>query len=135
MSRENVEAVIRFTDAYNRRDVEAMLEDLDPAVEWRPAFPLSLGEATVYRGHEGALEWFRNLYDALDEVHVEYSEIRDLGGDRVLAVGRMRTRGKGSGAETESPFAGVTQAKDGKAIRISTYLDLEEALASVGLEE
>ncbi len=83
----------------------------------------------------GALEWFRNLYDTLDEVHVEYSEIRDLGGDRVLAVGRMRTRGKGSGAETESPFASVTQAKDGKAIRISTYLDLEEALSSVGLEE
>jgi hypothetical protein len=53
---ENVDAVLRFIDAYNRRDVEAMLEDLDPAVEWRPAFPLSLGEATVYRGHEGARE-------------------------------------------------------------------------------
>ena len=134
MSQENVEAVIRFVDAYNRRDVEAMLEDLDPAVEWRPALPLLLGEATVYRGHEGAREWLRDLYDVLDEAHVEYSEIRDLG-DRVLGIGRMRTRGKGSGAETDSPFAHVTDLKNGRAIRMWTYLDPEEALEAAGLGE
>ena len=131
-ARDNVDAVLRFTDAYNRRDIEAMLEDLDPAVEWRPAFPLSLGEATVFRGHEGAREWFRSLYEALDEVHVEYTEIRDLGDERILAVGRLRTRGKGSGAETESPFASLTETRDGKAIRIWTYLDPDEARAAAG---
>jgi ketosteroid isomerase-like protein len=132
---ENVEAVLRFIDAYNRRDVEAMLEDLDPAVEWRPAFPLSLGEATVYRGHEGAREWLRSLYDALDHAHVEYTEIRDLGDDRILGIGRMRTRGKGSGVETESPFASLMETRNGKAVRIWTYLDPEEARAAAGVEE
>ena len=33
MSEENVELVKRFVDAYNRRDVEAMLDGLDPAIE------------------------------------------------------------------------------------------------------
>ena len=76
---------MRFIDAYNRRDVDALLEELDPAVEWRPALPLLLGEATVYRGHEGARAWLRSLNDVLDEASVEYSEIR------ILATGSWRS--------------------------------------------
>jgi ketosteroid isomerase-like protein len=134
MSQENVEAVVRFTDAYNRRDVEAMLVELDPTAEWHPALPLLLGEATVYRGHAGAREGFRNLYDVLDQSHVEYSEFRNLGA-RVLAIGRMRTRGEGSGAETDSRFASVTDFKDGKMIRIRTYLDPQQAVEAAGLRD
>jgi ketosteroid isomerase-like protein len=135
MSQENVETVVRLIDAYNRRDVETMLQDLDPAAEWRPALPLILGEATVYHGHEGAREWLRNLYDVVDEAEVEYSEIRDLG-DRVLGIGHMRIRGRGSGAETDSPFAHLTDfSPDGKAIRMWTYLDPDEALDAAGLSE
>jgi hypothetical protein len=37
MSQENVEAFKRGSDAVNRRDVEALLADVDPAVEWHPA--------------------------------------------------------------------------------------------------
>ena len=33
MSQENVELVKRAADAYNRRDVEALLEELHPDVE------------------------------------------------------------------------------------------------------
>jgi hypothetical protein len=55
----------------------------------------------VYRGHEGVPEMFRDFYDVFAEIDVEFSEIRDLG-DRVVAIGRIRTRGKESGAETES---------------------------------
>jgi ketosteroid isomerase-like protein len=135
MSRENVEIVVRFIESYNRRDVETMLEDLVPAVEWRPALPLVLGEATVYHGHEGAREWLRNLYDVVDEAEVEYSEIRGLV-DRVLGIGHLRIRGRGSGTETDSPFAHLTDfGPDGKAIRMWTYLDPEEALEAAGLSE
>jgi hypothetical protein len=54
MSQENVEAAERFIDAYNRRDVEAMLADLDPEIEWHSGILTGLGgEAAVFRGHEG----------------------------------------------------------------------------------
>ena len=33
MSQENVETFKRGLDAYNRRDIEALLEELDPDVE------------------------------------------------------------------------------------------------------
>ena len=88
----------------------------------------------MYRGHEGVRRLFRVIYDAFDEIHVEYSEVRDLG-DRVVAIGRIRMRGKGSGAETESPAAVVIDIRTGRRIRIQTYLDPQEALEAVGLSE
>ena len=63
----------------------------------------------------------------LDEINVEYSEIRDLG-DRVVGIGRIRIRGKASGATTESAVGVVSDLLDGKAIRVRTYLDPKEAL-------
>ena len=135
MSQENVEIVRRGVDAYNRRDVEAILEDLDPEIEWHPAILAPLeGKATVYRGHEGVRMWVRDLDDVFDEIHAEYSEVRDLG-EQVVAIGQIRMRGTGSGAETESPLASVTDFKNGKAIRFRTYLDPRQALEAAGLSE
>ena len=133
MSQENVEQTKRAADAYNRRDVEALLEELDPEVEWHSALSILLsGKATVYRGHAGVREWFRELDQVLDEIHVEYTDIRDLG-DRVIAIGRIRTRGRGSGVVTESPIAVVSDTRNGKSVRVRSYLDPAEALEAAGL--
>jgi hypothetical protein len=43
MSEENVEAYKRGVDAFNRRDVEAMLEELDPEVVMDLALPAMFG--------------------------------------------------------------------------------------------
>jgi len=109
--------------------------DVDPEVEYYAALPVLLGgSAAVYHGHAGVRELFRDLYDVLDEIHVEYSELRDLG-DRTVAIGRLRTRGKGSGAETESPYGSVVDLRNGKAIRFRSYLDPNQALEAAGLRE
>ena len=92
------------------------------------------GETAVNRGHEGFRDGFQKLYEALGETHIEYSEIRDLG-DRSFALGRIRVRGRESGAEAESPLAVVLDFRNGKAICIRTYFDLEEALEAAGLSE
>jgi ketosteroid isomerase-like protein len=135
MSQKNVEAFKRFADANNRRDVEALLEELDADVEWQSAVLGSLGgEATVHRGHDGVREMLRDLYEAFSEFQVDFSDIRDVG-DRVVAIGRWVTRGEESGVETTPPLASVVEFKDGKAIRVRSYLDPDEALAAVGLRE
>jgi ketosteroid isomerase-like protein len=135
MSQQNVEAFKRFADANNRRDVDAMLEELDADVEWRSAILGSLGgDATVHRGHDGVREMLRDLYEAFSEFQVEFTDIRDLG-DRVVAIGRWVTRGEESGIETAPPLASVVEFKNGKAIRVQSYLDPKEALADVGLRE
>ena len=128
MSHQNVEAFKRAIAAATRGNVEALLEELDPEVEWHSAILVPLtGTATVYRGHAGVKEMFQDFYDTFATIDVEFTEIRDLG-DRVVAIGRIRTRGKESGAETESPWGYVAEFKNGKALRVRTYLHPKDAL-------
>jgi len=135
MSEENVESFKRGTEAYNRRDLDELLKTLDPEVEWHSALLIPFGgAASVSRGHDGVRELLDEVYEALAEIHLDYSEIRDLG-DRIVGIGRIRTRGKHSGAVTELALGTVTDMKNGKAIRIWTYLDPEEALEAAGLSE
>lgn len=135
MSEENVEAIRRAADAYNRGDVDAVVQELDPEVEWHPLLQVLLGgEATVYRGHEAVPEIYRDIDEAFTEARVELSEVRDFG-ERVVAIGHLRGRGRESGATTETAIAWVVDFKDGKAIRIREYLDPNDALKAAGLQE
>ena len=107
MSEENVEAFKRGVAAWNRGDIDAALEMLDPEVEVHAVAPATLGgESTIYRGHEGARELFRDVQEAFPELQIEISEIRDLG-ERIVAIGHLHGRGKKSRAEVESPIAYV----------------------------
>jgi ketosteroid isomerase-like protein len=133
MSEENVEAMKRLVEAGNRRDIEAALAELDPDVEWHTALPMVGGDA-VYRGHEGIREWLGEVWDVLAETEFEFPDVRDLG-DRIVAVGTFRVRGKGSGVEVETPIAYVTEVRGHKAFRVRTYLDPKEALKAAGLSE
>jgi ketosteroid isomerase-like protein len=135
MSQENVEAFKRAIDAYNRRDIDAVLEEIDPEVEWLGAVQtLVEGKAKVYRGHAGVRQWVRDIDETLADIRLEFFEIRDLG-DQIVAIGRLYARGKASGAETESPFACVVDSKNGKATRVLSFLDPNEALEAAGLSE
>jgi ketosteroid isomerase-like protein len=135
MSQENVEAFKRGLEAGNRGDVDGLLEELDPEVEWHSALHALLGgEQTVFRGHDGVREMLRDLNEAFGEIRIEMSEIRDLG-DGLVAIGRTRTRGKASGVETDTPLALVTEIRNGKTISIQAYLDPRQALEAVGLSE
>jgi uncharacterized protein len=133
MSREDVEAFKRAMDAGNRRDVEALLAELDPDVEWHAALPMLGGDA-VYRGHDGVRKFLPEVWEVLADTELEFPEIRDAG-DQVVALGHFRGRGKGSGVEAATPFGYVVDFRGGKAIRIRSYLDPKEALEAAGLEE
>jgi ketosteroid isomerase-like protein len=135
MSQENVEAVQRAVEAYNHRDVEALVAEAHPDIEWHPAILMMLsGKETVYRGHEGIRQLMKEIDETLAVIHGELSEFHDLG-DRVLAVGRIKTRGKASGVDTEAPVGYVADFRDGKFVRVRTYLDPTEALEAAGLSE
>lgn len=82
---------------------------------------------------QGVREWLRDQEDAFAEIHAEFSEIRDLG-DRLVPIGRLRTRGKESGADTESPVVWVVEFKDGKFIYARPYLDPKQGLEAAGLQ-
>jgi ketosteroid isomerase-like protein len=134
MSQENMEMFKRGFDAYQRRDIDALLATVDPEVEWYPLLPVLLRGETVYRGHGGVRELVRELDAAFVEFQAELSDIRDLG-ERVLASGKIRGRGKESGVATESDIVWLVELKDGKGLRIREYLTPNEAFEAVGLRE
>ena len=82
MSQANVETYKRGVGAFNRRDIEGLLEELDPGIEMQLALPAMFGgEATAFRGHDGCRNLVRDLDEAFAELQIEISEIRDLGSD------------------------------------------------------
>jgi ketosteroid isomerase-like protein len=135
MSQENVESFKRGLTAGNRGDIDALLEELDPQVEWHSSLHELLGgDQTVFRGHDGVREMFGDLNQTFSEMHIEMTEIRDMG-DGLVAIGRTRARGRASGAETETPLAMVTEIRNGKTISVRGYLHPPEALEAAGLSE
>jgi ketosteroid isomerase-like protein len=135
MSQENVEALQRAAETSNRRDYEAFLEVFDPDVEWHGIFGVMFGgETTVLRGHQGLLVYLRDADEAFAERDVQWSEFSDLG-DRVVALGHVRGRGRGSGIDFDSPYAALAEFKNGQCFRYRDFFDYSQALEAAGLRE
>lgn len=133
MSLENVELVKVLMDAINRRDIDTLAGMTTPDFEWFPVFAARV-EGDVYRGREGIEAFLGEVDETWEEFRPVPEEYRDLG-DRVLALGRLRTRGRASGVPSDSPWGGVYDLRDGKVSRIRTYLDRDEASRAAGLSE
>ena len=134
MSHENVEIVRKVYEASARRDAAAVLSFYDPEVEWditsSPAKDL-MGH-NVYRGHEGLRTFFREWYEAWEEVSADYEELVDAG-DNVIAMETTRGRGRLSGAPVELPHFSVWTLRDGRIVRVSWFGSWEEATQAAGL--
>ncbi len=135
MSQKNVQAFRRALEAYNRRDIEALLDAFDPLAETHPLTLTMFGqEATVYRGHEGIRQFVRDIDEVMSEVQVRALEVRDLG-DRLVANGHLEARGRTSGAPVEAQVGWLVEFKDGRVIRMSDHPNLAAALAAAGVPE
>jgi ketosteroid isomerase-like protein len=135
MSGSNVELHRRLADAFNSRDIEALVALCDPEVEWHSHFAADLGEEGVYHGHDGLRMWHRSLSEVWgDEVRVEVEAYFDLGENTVVFYG-LQGRGQQSGAEVAMPAAGLVRWRDGLAIYFKGYTHREDALADLGVSE
>jgi ketosteroid isomerase-like protein len=133
VSRENVELVRRSWEAWERGDMEAIFAFYDPDIVW-DQFPFWEGElASLYRGHDGIRQLFREWLEAFEGFYAHAEDFIDAG-DAVVVRCRQGGRGKQSGAEVRMPpFWLVYRLRDGRAVRIEAYADQGEALEAVGL--
>ena len=137
MSQENVEICRRVAELLGgvnpTAGVYAVLEYADPEIVFESAI-VSGAEGGAYRGHDGLRAWAAAYEAAFDEVRTTPEEFRDLG-DRVLMLGRVVGRGRGSGVPVESESAFLTTLRDGRIIHVKGFLDWDEALKAAGLRE
>jgi ketosteroid isomerase-like protein len=134
MPRDKVDVVKRVTDAYNRRDVDRLFAELaTPDFEWYPGLVRALdGSGGGYRGREGVERFAADTRENWEELQSFPEEFRDLG-DRVLVLGRLKGRGKGSGAPVDTPYARLFDFRGDRVWRSRVYLDRAEALRAAGL--
>jgi uncharacterized protein len=127
----NLEIVRRSYEAFERGDLDAVLADLDPEIEWHHAQGLPHGG--LYRGRD---EVRRNVFEPLDaEWWSEFSALPDEildAGDELVVLGRYRGTAKGTGKRLDVPFVHVWTLRDERATRFRQFLDTAgwiEALA------
>ena len=103
----------------SRQDLEKIALDLHPdvAADWSRSRGPFKG---VYRGREDVLALFAEIADAWEEVEYFHDELIATS-DRVVRIGGMRARGRGSGVEIEARGAQVFEFKDGLIWRATMY--------------
>jgi ketosteroid isomerase-like protein len=128
MSRENVEVVRAVVRSWEADEIR--LEYFDPDVEWIAA---RSGIEGAFRGHAGMLEFRADTVENFEkfELHFELLEL----GERVLAWGTIRVRGRDSGIEMDVPVGVIFDFRDGRIARWQDFGSKQQALAAAGLTE
>jgi ketosteroid isomerase-like protein len=129
MSHENRELALQLMRTLNERDAEGLIALADPEVQWHSFF--AIGNDGMYRGHDGTRQYVSDLADAWDIVRADVDDALSVG-DVTVLVGRLHYRGRGSGAESETPAGWMLKFRDGKVIRFRAFQEPEEALEAVG---
>ena len=117
---EGSEFAARFYAAINTRDRNT--------IEALSASDIVVGTTVeAYRGPEALLKLMDEGDDAFDDFTVELLAVEELAG-HVVASMRQRGRGKASGAEVEHRFTHVWTLRDGRAIRMQSFADRDDAI-------
>ena len=133
MSRENVEVVRRWIEAYNRRDIDGLIDLTAPDMEFRSIFA-TIESGGVFRGYPGVFEYFKAIDDAYERFELILHELIDAGA-AVVFIADAAWRGRGSGAVGTTPIFPALWLRAGKVFRAETFTERTEALEAVGLSE
>jgi ketosteroid isomerase-like protein len=125
---DNVATIRSGYEAFARGDVGAVLELLDPQIEWN--VPGTLGLDTPFRGREEVAGFFGAIRDMWEELHVGVEDVAAIDESRVLALGVHH--GRIGGAAVDVPFAHVWTLRDDRPVRFVEYADAAVVLQAQG---
>jgi ketosteroid isomerase-like protein len=129
MPGDKVEVVREVYEAVGCGDSAAVLAAYHPEIEHDFSHsPLRLlFRRTVYSGHDGLRDFFRERYEeAWGTIEDVCEELIDAGGPYVVSVVRTHGSGRVSGAHVEIQHSGVWTIRDGKVAHVA-WLDTREA--------
>jgi ketosteroid isomerase-like protein len=130
MSEENVELLLKGLELWGEFNVDAMLELLDPEIEWTFSGRLPDATGTIH-GRAAVGDFMRSWAGAWSKLSMIPKEIVEAGDDLVVDlefVGRAR-----DGLELSLRLGHVWTSRNGLAIRFRAYPSFDEALKAVGL--
>jgi ketosteroid isomerase-like protein len=133
MAGENLERVRLGFERFNRGELDELLAEVGPDVEWHVLDQLP--DAQVYTGPDAIRRFWEAWRDMFEDFRVEVGDLLEAG-DHVVAMISVRGRGRESGIAVDTPqFPQVWTFRDGELVRVAMYQSREEALRAVGLED
>ena len=127
---DHIETFLRGMDAMNRLDAETLLKLVDERSVFEPLRSATEG---AFIGREGMRRFLADTAETFDLFKASYTDVRDLGDGRVLAIGTLRMRGRSSGVESDILTAAIVEFRDGVLVRYKDYGDARLALEAAGL--
>jgi ketosteroid isomerase-like protein len=116
----------QLRDSYNRRDPEAWVAVWNSDCEWHPFLTARVEGDLGYHGHNGMRAWFEDVDEMFEETVVELEQYRQVG-DRLLVLGRMTAKSRGSGEEVSTEVGWVVEPRGERFQRGWAYTSHEEA--------
>ena len=100
-------------DAFNRRDVDAVLEQLHEDVEWP-----NVMEGRVIYGHDAVRRYWARQFELIDSRVTPRDVARE--GDRIVVRVHQHVKDAATGAElSDSEVVHVYELRDGKVARMT----------------
>ena len=130
MSRSAAENAELLRRGYERWNATGRLptELLDPEIEWNQA----VGDTRAVRGLDQAVAAMDEFLQSFEYMQNEPEQIV-ADGDLVVVVSRTTVRGRGSGIDLTNRAAHVWTLRNGQAVRLEVYEDVDAALRLVGI--
>jgi ketosteroid isomerase-like protein len=132
MAEGNATVVRKIIEAFNRGELDAVLELCDPEIEFD--WSRRLLDPVVLHGHEGVRRFMQEIEEIFGDIQIDEEEVIELGDD-VVWIGAAHFRGRASGADVRAHAANVWTVRDGKATSFRLYQTREDALESMKAEQ
>jgi ketosteroid isomerase-like protein len=85
----------------------------------------------VFRGHDGVLEWSREIDEHFIDWRVRIDEMRAVGEGVFVVEGGVTGQGRGSGVPLEQPASWTAEVRDGLLVKLVNFMDRDGAARSV----
>jgi uncharacterized protein len=118
--------------AFNRGDIDAAVEPLDPQIQWTE--PAEFPGGGTYHGRDGAKRYLAQSRAGLAEGSSQ-PERFIVAGDRIVVFVHAHIRAKGSSEWHDVRLADVYTIRNGKAIQMQAFADRQEALRWAGAKD
>jgi ketosteroid isomerase-like protein len=125
----DVASIREILDAWNRGDIEGVVARTAEDIVWVPVTVATVEGQSGFRGRDGFRQFFEQWRETWETWNIELHECREVG-DRIVALGHVRARGRGSGVELDTPVAYIFEFREGLVERGQSFFDHEEALAA-----
>jgi len=124
---EAPEALIgRLFNAFNQRDVEAMVALCSPRMEFFTVTGEEIGRGVPYVGPEGLRDYLADAEQFWEELLITPGSV-ERRGDRLLVTGRVYVRNRELGIR-DMPVAWLWQVDGGLFVRGEVFADPSEAV-------